>query len=452
MLLTDACAILPSLKTDPADTVQEAKDLRKLALWCQRYTPCTASRGPDAIALDVTGACHLQGGEQELLDDLLFRLRGLGFTARAAMAGSFGAAWALSNYGSIGGIVVPSGEEARFLDALPVQGLRLDDAACALLKRLGLTTIGQLLRLPRGALRARLGLGVLLRLNQALGEHSEPLSPFQPEKAYAAHVNFAEPISALEHLAYATEHLATQVTAQLKGDAKGARRFKLAFYDTQGGVFTVAVALAKPGYEQSHVLRLFREKFAQFESRFDENLAFDAASLYAARMEPLTPRQSDLADGDASRLEQEAQLAALLDRLSARLGSDAVTHFDFRESHLPERAAFAAPILDQVLPRPTLRRRRPLLLLPRAEPVTVMAEVPDYPPRRFTWRRVLHKVVKAEGPERLSPEWWPDEQDGSATRDYYTVEDESGRRFWLYREGYYQGENVPRWFMHGVFA
>ena len=237
----------------------------------------------------------------------------------------------VSHYGGTDRIVVPSGEEARFISPLPVQGLRLDEAECALLKRLGLGSIGQLLDLPRSALRARLGLSVLLRLDQALGEQSEPLSPLQPETVYAAHLNFAEPISSLESLAYATEHLAKQATAQLKRDAKGARRFRLTFYDTQGARFAVFVALAEPSHERLHLLRLFREKFIRLESRFDDSLAFDAASLYAMRIERITSRQSDLDGGDSSSLVQQERLAALLDRLSARLGSDAVTRFDFRE-------------------------------------------------------------------------------------------------------------------------
>jgi protein ImuB len=452
MRLTDACAILPSLQTVPAAPIEEARDLKKLAVWCQLYTPWTAPKPPDGIALDVTGASHLLGGEQELLDDLTSKLQRLGLTVRAAMAGAFGAAWALSRYGNANRIVTPCGEEARLIAPLPVCGLRLDEAGCALLNRLGLTTIGQVLDLPRSALRSRLGPTILLRLDQALGEQREPLSPLQPETVYAARASFAEPVSSLDNLLYATERLAQQVTAQLKGDMTGARRFRLHFYDTQGGFFAIAVTLAKPSHEHRHVLRLFREKFTRLESRFDDNLAFDAASLFATRVERLAGRQTELDGGVVSSLDREDRLAALLDRLTARLGSEAVRRFAFRESHIPERAAITVPVLHEAPPLPALRRPRPLLLLPHAEPVSVLAEVPDYPPRRFTWRRITYRIVKAEGPERLSPEWWVQDEGHPALRDYFTVEDESGRRFWLYREGLYGAESVPRWYMHGLFS
>jgi protein ImuB len=78
--------------------------------------------------------------------------------------------------------------------------------------------------------------------------------------------------------------------------------------------------------------------------------------------------------------------------------------------------------------------------------------VPDGPPIRFRWRRVLHAVIRADGPERIAPEWWRTPE-GTATRDYYRVEDENGRRFWLYRDGLYDRETgTPRWFLHGLFA
>ena len=60
-------------------------------------------------------------------------------------------------------------------------------------------------------------------------------------------------------------------------------------------------------------------------------------------------------------------------------------------------------------------------------------------------------MVRAEGPERLLGEWWHiDPPDGSEAgeappRDYFRVEDEDGRRYWLYR-------SAGRWFLHGLFG
>ncbi len=156
-------------------------------------------------------------------------------------------------------------------------------------------------------------------------------------------------------------------------------------------------------------------------------------------------------------IADETALAALVDRLDNRLGLGAVRRLAPYESHLPERAirplppfATVAPTLQIPLPP------RPARLLPVPEPVEATAPVPDDPPILFRWRRRLHRVRRAEGPERIAAEWWRQGTDGLEAiedlRDYYRVEDETGRRFWLYRAGLYRPDRAARWFLHGVFA
>src|SRR5690606_37564305 len=107
---------------------------------------------------------------------------------------------------------------------------------------------------------------------------------------------------------------------------------------------------------------------------------------------------------------------------------------------------------DKKNPVVMTERERPLRLLSRPEPVEAFAAiVPDGPPSRFRWRRVLHDVARAEGPERISPEWWLD-QETAQERDYFRLEVASGHRFWVYRQGRYTSNYQPTWHMHGIFA
>lgn len=90
-------------------------------------------------------------------------------------------------------------------------------------------------------------------------------------------------------------------------------------------------------------------------------------------------------------------------------------------------------------------------MLASPEPIEVMAEIPEGSPRHFRWRKALYQVARAEGPERIAPEWWRDER--AHTRDCYRVEDTQGRRFWLFRDGLYtRDEATPRWFIQGIFG
>jgi protein ImuB len=152
-----------------------------------------------------------------------------------------------------------------------------------------------------------------------------------------------------------------------------------------------------------------------------------------------------------------AELAALVDRLANRLGQQAVGCLVPQESHVPERAQRFAPVFAAMKKSdpsgsPPRGETRPIRLLPRPEPIEAVAPVPDDPPIFFRWRRLQHRVRRADGPERLCGEWWRGAEEASVLRDYYRVEDEAGRRFWLYRDGLYRPATPPRWFLHGLFA
>jgi protein ImuB len=94
---------------------------------------------------------------------------------------------------------------------------------------------------------------------------------------------------------------------------------------------------------------------------------------------------------------------------------------------------------------------RPIRLFERPQPIDVTAALPDAPPMLFRWRKVLHRIARADGPERISSEWWRGADDGQV-RDYYRVENTQGLRFWVFREGLYGGNRLPQWYLHGVFA
>ncbi|MGF1621793.1 MAG: DNA polymerase Y family protein [Rhodomicrobiaceae bacterium] len=457
MLITDACAMLPTLKTAPLNRAAERRDLVRLAGICNRFTPWTAPDEPDGLWIEATGLAHLFGGEEALLPRILFYLHGLGFAARGAMAGTAGAAWGLARCHEASSVIVPSGEEVQALCSLPVKALRIDPDSTVLLNRLGLKTIGQLLAIPRASLRARLGNAITCRLDQALGANGEALSPLTPEPVYAARLEFTDPLTALAGLERTAEILIESVGEKLKGDGKGARRFSLTLFDTQNGKTEISLQMARASAEPKHISRVLKKKLGKLEDRFDPSLGFDAVALYALSAETLINRQTEILDGPADRDNHQEKFAQFLDRVSARLGDHAVTRFGFAESYWPERASFHRPAsvsvrtskaLPAISPLP-----RPLMLLPRPEPIEVIALVPDYPPRKFTWRRRAHLLARGEGPERISPEWWEDKESAKTpqARDYYIVEDKQGQRFWIYREDVYRASEQQRWFMHGLF-
>lgn len=489
--LTDARALHPALAVVEADPAGDATALRRLAQWCNRYSPWTASHGADGIFLDVTGCAHLRGGEAGLVRDLEERLLRQGIFCRAAIADTAGAAWAVARCGGKSA-AVPTGSTRQAIAALPVAALRLDPALAGSLERLGLRRIGDLYALPRAALTARFGEEVAERLDQALGAAPEPLSPLPPGPARWTRHRFAEPIGSGEVLAQALRGMVERLCASLGEEGLGARRLVLNCYRVDGKVGEIAVGAARPSRDPRHLFRLLSERL----DTIDPGLGIEDMVLTASKVEKLasaqlrmtlSPRQGNeravqsgregeaaqggklaafpdkavarqfaralLAaegrDRDGTRTEE---LAALVDRLANRLGLPSVGGLAPHESHVPERAQRFVPAFTPAKGAWRTGRPRPIRLLLRPEPIEAVAPVPDDPPLFFRWRRLQHRVRRADGPERICGEWWRGTQAAAELRDYYRVEDDAGRRFWLYRDGLYRPPASPRWFLHGMFA
>jgi len=470
----DSCALAPSLKSEPVKPGQAQDALRRLALWAQRYGPLVALdegvsgegsySGLEGLWIETTGAAHLFGGEEALLADLTARLARAGAVAQVGLAGTPGAAWALARFAAPNAAIAPPGAEGDALASLPVEALRLSPAAVQLLGRFGLRRIGDLYTLPRAGLarrfRGEAGMQVIARLDQALGRLPEPLVGEIAPTAYFAHRVFAEPILHAEGVAQWGARLATELCAKLEVEGLGARRIVLTGFRTDGRTTWFSVALGLASRDPDHFIRLLRERgWARLEVGF----GLDALRLSATVTEPLRPSQTRLTAQHAPDPEAHRAMAALIDRLTARLGETAVLRPVWRKSWTPERAEglapYAAPPPIASSPKPGLPAR-PILLFTPPEPIEAVAELPDGAPARFTWRRVSRRVARASGPERLSPEWWrrPSVRARpAAVRDYYRLEDEDGGRYWVFREGLYGGPNPdrdnrpPSWWMHGLF-
>jgi protein ImuB len=449
MPLADARAISPGLMALDADPAGDAAALRRLAHWCGRYSPWTATDGADGIWLDVTGVAHLYGDEAGLVADLLARLKRQGLTARAAIADTPGAASALARAGSQAITVVPGGATRVALALLPVGALRLSLETVEFMERLGLRRIGDLYKLPRPALVARFGLAAAERLDQALGALPEPFSPLPPAPLRYSHRRFAEPIARPEDLASAIASLAEVLCRALAADGVGARRLALRFYRVDGVVLALEAGTAQASRDPRHLAHLFAARL----DRIEPDLGIEDMRLEALAVEPLGSRQASLGRAGVSADTSDDALAALVDRLENRLGAGSMTRMQPRDSHLPERAVERVPAFaagDGGTPWDP-DRPRPVRLLARPEPVEAVAPIPDDPPVLFRWRRLVHRIRASDGPERILGEWWRSPEAEHELRDYYCVEDTDGRRFWLFRLGLHEPGASPSWFLHGVF-
>lgn len=444
----EARAHCAELVIEDADPQQDLDHLDRLAIWAlRRYSPIVAADPPDGLVLDVTGADHLFGGEEAMLADMVERLAAAGVRARAAMAGSWGAAHALARYHPSTPHAVASDHSGRAIAEFPVRALRISADLVAALGKVGIDTVLELEAKPRAPLALRFGPELTRRLDQAFCRLAEPIEPVEAPELIQVRRAFAEPIGAPETLARYTLQLVEALCLRLEEEGLGARKLDLRFHRVDSRIEAIRVGTARPVRDIRRLTRLLCDRL----ENVDPGFGVETMVLTAPIAETLTPRVivTDLAEAAVP------DVTDLIDTLANRPGRLRIYRAAPAQSDVPERSvrkvAPAAPEIGEVWPQ---HWPRPTRLLSRPEPIEAVALLPDQPPVSFTWRGVRRRVRRADGPERIFGEWWRRDGELDAVRDYFQLEDEAGSRFWVFRRG--DGERSVTgdltWWLHGLFG
>jgi protein ImuB len=439
MSLAEAQALHDEATFLPHDADADARALLTLAEVAGRCSPLVGleqANGEHCLLLDISGCEHLFGDESGLARQLVIDLAEHGYFAHVAVAGTIGAAWAIARYGH------GTGADRR-LKSLPVAALRIPESLAAKLREFDLRTIGQVSALPRESLPSRFGSVLLERLDQLYGCRVELLTPVpQPEPIIAEWAS-DEPICHRNAIGYVCSDLLGEILDVLTAQRRGLLGLTLTLIGEAAEPDVLDVRLAQPNDSQPHLLKLIELKL-ETQPLPDW---LHTVRLEASATAPLQIRQRGLfaqPEPDAD----EASVRRLLDRLSARLGTDSVARPYLLPEAVPEQAAGFQSTTDrassaQTGTGPSFASARPLVLLSPPEPVRVTVAVSDGPPVSFQWDRRIHRVACCTNLERIATAWWQDT--GSVQRDYWRVETTSGARFWLFRDR--RGD----WFLHGLF-
>ncbi|MFM2355202.1 MAG: hypothetical protein RLZZ528_938 [Pseudomonadota bacterium] len=495
--LRDARAMCPALVTAFRNPRAEAMFLTALRRWAGRFSPWVAEEPPEGLMIDLTGAAHLFGGEDGVLNSIAAECAALGLTVQAGIADTPGAAWALARYAGRDGAMARSGDavdqEARAtrsraarrhwtkggtggtdpaglagvgplarvaapghlhqaLAPLPLAALRISGDTVAGLARLGLRSIGDIQGMPRAGLARRFGADLVRRLDQAYGREPEPVSPARPPDHFAVRLTLPDPIGLAEDIMAGIDRLLPALAARLVARGRGARRVRLQVFRADHSLQEIEIGLARPSAETDRLRPLLMLKMAEIDPGF----GIDCLRLEAHVTEPVHARQHrghlDASETASARRGGQAETALddLIARLGVRVGLDAITRLAPAESHIPEKAAqiLAAAWSEPTAAWPKPPVPRPVLIF---RPEAVTAPDDPFPPETFRWRRREMRLASATGPERIAPEWWLDDPDWrSGQRDYWRVETATGERLWLF---YAHGGAVSGgWFASGDFG
>lgn len=417
MAVSAAAALAPQLRVRKRDEAAEAAVLARLAGWAGQFTPTVSLVPPHGLLLEVGGCLNLFGGLEKLAGQVREGVAEMGYQAFLAVAPTPLGAWLLARAG-LEERIVDREELVNRLPSLPVALLGLPPAAGEALNGIGAVSLGDCLRLPRVGLNRRFGTDLLDRLDRALGRVPDPRPPFVPPACFEARVELPAEVWDVEALLFAIRRLLLELEGFLIGRGGGVQRLTLNLAHRKQPATAVVLGLATPGRDARHWLALLRERLG----RLALPAAVEAVGLAAEDVQSLGSRNLPLFRDGSQEAEERA---ALVERLQARLGADAVRGLCAVAEHRPELAwRYGEPGEKGAFPRVG---PRPLWLLPEPRPVEPGG------------------LALQAGPERIESGWW----DGrDVARDYFVAEDGQGVRLWVFRE---RG-GVGRWFVHGLFA
>lgn len=443
MVVADARAIISSLEVinDIEDLAE--KLLTRIAKWSIRFTPVVSIDFPNGLIMDITGCAHLWNGEISYLDNIKTRFKKLGFYTRISIADTIGAAWAIARFGNEK-TIIESGQQKNAILKLPPSSLRIEPETTERLHKLGLNQVNQFINLPRHALLRRFGQSFLSRIDQSIGFEEEFIQPVEPVTIYQERLPCLEAIVTATGIEIALRQLLEILCDRLRKEEKGIRSCIFKGFRVDGKIEKIEIGTNYPSSQVKHLFKLFEIKISTIEPA----LGIELFILEAPKVESISSYQEKLWENNQGM--DERGLSELMDRLAGKIGADKINRYLPAEHYWPERSIQPAISLrDKPTSNWKLDRPRPLQLLPRPEPIEVTAPIPDYPPMLFRHKGKLHKISRADGPERIEQEWWIQEGEH---RDYYHVEDEEGHRYWLFRSGHYTGQRTQQWFLHGFFA
>jgi protein ImuB len=426
MLVTAALALAPQLRTLVRDAAAETESLLGIAAWAAQFTPSVALDFPAGLALEVEGSLKIFGGLENILTRVREGLDAMGYSATVAAAPVAKAAGWLACSGTNG--VIDASALRPSVEALPVSLLRCDEETLRALNALGVSTMGDLLALPREGIGRRFGQELLDELDRGLGTLADPRSYFVPPPRFHAVLELPAEVTHAEALLFAGRRLLTQLEGYLAARCGGVQRFNFRLAHREGPATEVTVGLVAPSRDSSHFALLLREQLGRLVLRDPVR----SLVLQASDVMPLAGTAQSLLAEDKSA---PGDWPRLIEKLRSRLGSESVQAIVATADHRPEKASRAHdPASKQLrleLPQPP--GERPFWLLDAPRPLEEIGAAPHY----------TGPLTLLAGPERIEAGWWDGEE---AARDYFIARTPDDSLVWVYREP------ARGWFLHGLFA
>jgi protein ImuB len=417
------------------DPDAEREALRRIAAWAGQFTPMVAIES-QGIVLEVETSLRLFRGHARLTTAIQRGIRDLGFSAAAGVAPTPLAARLFARaeaQGRAGRSCLTLDELAERAAELPLFLLDWPGETLARLTDLGILRLRDVLALPAAGLAKRFGPELALSLDRLMGRVSDPREPYSPPPRFRSRLELPAEADGVEALLFPLRRLLVELEGHARGRGAGVQQLTLWLGHGRKARTRLELEFASPEREADFILAIAREKLG----RLVLPAATHALELRADALLPYVPRTAAWLPGSE---DQKVDAERLIERLSARIGSDRVFRIALANDHRPEKDWKSCHSREGGNPAranaATFHRGpRPTWLLPHPHRLITEDGVP----------RLQGALEITAGPERIESGWWDGEE---VRRDYYVASNARGETYWIYREH----RDLSAWYLHGVFA
>ena len=450
-----ALALMPGLRLEERDLGREERVLENLAAWAEQFTSCACIEKPSRLLLEIAGSLRLFNGMDALLGRINDDLSEQGFSAVTSVAPTpLAAAWLAKAGGGVS--IRNAGSLHKALRSLPLDCLGWPVSVCESLEGMGVSNVGDCLRLPRQGFAKRFGAARLLELDRALGHLPDPRLSYRAPALFSAGYDLDEEQNDGELLLQASKELLVGLERFLLARQMAVQHMEFVFFHLQGPATHLPLGCSRAERAVEHWFELLRIKFDRLTLR----APVIAIELRGGRNHAFSTETDRLPFNARAKRQRHASITHLVERLCARIGDGSVHGVTTVAEHRPQHAWRPHVLLSEV-PRgavpgqPALhgdRHGAPGLLTETRRTTSLVSHRPLWmlqePCLLATeqglpvWRGSLELL---DGPERLETGWW--DGDGIA-RDYYVARNPGGMRLWVYRDR----NTDTGWYLHGFFG
>ena len=409
----------PELQMFDRSKADERRATLALASWAHQFTSdvCVeVSRW--MVWMEVGSSLRYFNSLTTIYNQIRNGIDRLGYTVSLGIAPTMEAAALLTQHPETLPITNKS-ELLRTLNPMPLAGLDIGAKAIDQLHTTGLRTIEDLLGVPADALARRFGEELPHYLQRLLGERADVRRRHRAPAIYRRRFDFMEGVESVDGLLFPLRRILQEFAGYLRGRDLAIQHLAVTLQHRESAETVLRLVTSAPQRNAAHLFALLREKLER------TTIPDSVMAIQLNAGEFVEPRitQGDFFDDPQ---QENDNWSALLDKLRARLGAEAIRQLGLSDDHRPENAWCVLSDDQRTAHAADLPEAdRPLWFLDEPQ------QINDLP-------RLLG------APERIEAGWWSGQD---TSRDYYLARTEEGAHWWLFRDA---GTN--RWYLQGLWA